>query len=172
MFFSKANNREDMDRLVRLYDVPPPADCVDRLARSGVIVRTARAYEKSRVVAWVGDRFGQAWADECAVAFSNHPVSCFIATQQGTIIGFACYESTCKNFFGPIGVGAAVRRRGIGRALLLSCLHAMAVGGYAYAVIGGGDHAHQFYAATVDAMEIKGSSPGIYRDRLKNREGG
>ena len=161
-----------MDRLVRLYDLPGVTACLDTLARQGISVRTARAYEKTPVVSWVRACFNQCWADECAVAFSNHPVSCFIATGKQTIIGFACYESTCKNFFGPIGVAATARRRGIGRALLLSCLHAMAVSGYAYAVIGGGDHASQFYARTVDAIEIKGSDPGIYRDRLVNREHG
>jgi len=51
--------------------------------------------------------------------------------------------------------------------LLLSCLHSMAENGYAYAIIGGsGD----FYAKTVGATKIEGSSPGIYRDRLKDKK--
>lgn len=157
-----------MDRVVRLYDLPSAGSHLRKLEKQGIIVRAARAYEKTQVVTWVGDQFSKEWADECSVAFSHQPVSCFIATEKGTILGFACYESTCKDFFGPIGIAKHARRRGIGKALLLSCLHAMAASGYAYAIIGGGDGAREFYAETVDAIEIEGSSPGIYRDRLKD----
>ena len=55
--------------------------------------------------------------------------------------------------------------RGIGRALLLSTLHAMSAAGYAYAIVGGAGDV-DFYAQTVGAIEIAGSTPGIYRDRL------
>ena len=102
-------------------------------------------------------------------AFSNHPISCFLATEEGEIIGFACYDCTCKNFFGPTGVVEEKRSRGIGKALLLCCLHAMAANGYGYAIIGGVGPA-DFYAKAVGAVEIKGSSPGVYRDRLKKTE--
>lgn len=159
-----------MDRLVRLYDLPPAEPHLKKLEKERVTIRAAMAYEKTQIVTWVRDTFSTGWADECSVAFSNHPVSCFIATEKGAIIGFACYESTCRNFFGPIGVAEHVRGRGIGKALLLSCLHAMAASGYAYAIIGGGDGAQKFYAETVGAIEIEGSSPGIYRDRLKDKE--
>ena len=158
-----------MDRVVRLYDLPPVGSHLEKLEKRGVIVRVARAYEKTQVVTWVGDQFSAGWADECCIAFSHHPISCFIATEKGAILGFACYETTCKNFFGPIGVAKHARRRGIGNALLLSCLHAMAASGYAYAIIGGGHGARAFYAETVGAAEIEGSSPGIYRDRLKDK---
>ena len=40
------------------------------------------------------------------------------------MLGFACYDVTCRNFFGPEGVAAKERGHGIGRALLLSALHA------------------------------------------------
>ena len=39
--------------------------------------------------------------------------------------------------------------------------------GYAYAVIGAaGDHVKGFYEKVVGAVEIEGSVPGIYSDRL------
>lgn len=161
-----------MDSLVRLYDLLPVEPHLKKLKEEGVTVRVARAYEKTPIVTWVKSSFGTGWADECSVAFSNHPISCFIATEKGTMVGFACYESTCKNFFGPIGVAEYARGRGIGKALLLACLHAMAASGYAYAIIGSGSGAGKFYAETVGAIEIKGSSPGIYRDRLKEGENG
>ncbi len=65
-----------------------------------------------------------------------------------------------------MGVAEQARNRGIGKALLLSALDAMSHIGYAYAIIGGVDSA-EFYIKTAGAVEIPGSSPGIYRDRLK-----
>jgi len=42
----------------------------------------------------------------------------------------------------------------------------MYASGYAYAIVGGADKLG-FYEKTIGAIEIPGSSPGIYRDRLK-----
>jgi ribosomal protein S18 acetylase RimI-like enzyme len=135
-----------------------------------VTIRVARSYEKQQVVEWVRRSFGEPWADECDAAFGNRPVSCFIATENGAIAGFACYDATCRDFFGPAGVADQARGRGIGSALLLTCLHAMAAIGYGYAIIGGAGSL-EFYRKVVAAIEIEGSSPGIYRDRLKPRDG-
>ena len=154
------------DMLVKLYDLPEVASLVKRLKDQGIVIRKAMPYEKHQVVKWVRNSFGEGWASECDVAFSNHPVSCFIATEAGEITGFACYDSTCNNFFGPTGVAEIKQGLGIGKALLLSCLHAMAANGYAYAIIGGVG-AGDFYAKTVGATTIEASSPGIYRDRLR-----
>jgi GNAT superfamily N-acetyltransferase len=158
------------DLLVRLYDLPEVLPRIEKLRGEGVTIRVARAYEKQQVVAWVRRHFGDPWAGECDAAFGNRPVSCFIATENGAIAGFACYDSTCRDFFGPAGVADHARGRGIGGALLLSCLHAMAAIGYAYAIIGGAGSV-EFYRRAVAAIEIEGSSPGIYRDRLKQDDG-
>ena len=48
---------------------------------------------------------------------------------------------------------------------MLCGLHAMATLGYAYAIIGGVREVELYWKA-VGAIEIEGSSPGIYRDRL------
>lgn len=154
------------DLLVKLYALPawPAAGALP----ADVVVRRALAHEKVPVVNWVGTHFGSGWAGECDVAFHRSPVSCHIALHQGELLGFACWDSTCRGFFGPLGVAEAWRGRGGGRALLLSCLHAMASAGYGYAVIGGAG-SPDFYAKTVGAVEIPGSSPGIYRDPLKKR---
>jgi GNAT superfamily N-acetyltransferase len=154
------------DMLVRLYDLPESGPHVKRLRDKGIVIRRAMPYEKHLVVEWVRDSFGDGWASECDVAFTNHPVSCFAATEAGEIIGFACHDSTCRNFFGPTGVARQKRGNGIGKALFLTCLHAMAAHGYAYAIIGGAGPT-AFYADTVGAMPIEGSSPGIYRDQLR-----
>ena len=157
------------DMLVRLYDLPEVTPLVRRLADQGIVIRRAMAHEKLPVVAWVRCAFGDGWAGECEVAFSRLPVSCLIATDQGAVIGFACHESTSRGFFGPTGVAEDRRGSGIGKALFLSCLHAMAAGGYAYAIIGGAGPT-AFYTRTVGAMPIPGSDPGIYRDPLRAPE--
>jgi ribosomal protein S18 acetylase RimI-like enzyme len=157
------------DMLVKLYELPEVEPVVRRLRDQGILIRRAMPSEKPLVVPWVRRTFGARWASECEVAFANKPVSCFIATGSGEIVGFCCYESTCRNFFGPMGVAESHRGRGVGRALTLSCLQAMAQVGYAYAIIGGVGPA-DFYTKVAGAVEIEGSSPGIYRDRLTERE--
>ena len=154
------------DMLVKLYDLPSLAHFIEPLKNNGIFIRRAMAYEKQIVVQWVHNEFGTGWASECDIAFSNQPISCYIATKEGIIIGFACYDSTSKDFFGPTGVTEMARGQGVGKALLLVCLHAMRENGYAYAIIGAAGPA-KFYTDTVGAMEIKGSIPGIYKDRLK-----
>ena len=154
------------DLLVKLYELPKADASQTSSLPPGTLVRTAMAYEKDIVVDWVRKQFGPAWAGECDVAFSNHPISCYIATRSGVIVGFACYDSTCRGFFGPIGLIEAMRGHGIGRALLLSCLASMAAIGYAYAVVGAVRDV-EYYARAVGAIEIPGSAPGIYQDRLK-----
>ena len=154
------------DMLVRLYDLPDSAPMRRRLADAGITIRRAMPYEKRAVVTWVGDRFGEPWACECDVSFSNRPISCYLATWEGRIVGFGCHDSTCANFFGPMGVDEDARGQGIGAALLLACLEAMRAGGYGYAIIGGVGP-REFYARVAGAIEIPDSSPGIYPDRLR-----
>jgi hypothetical protein len=55
---------------------------------------------------------------------------------------------------------------GIGKALLIAAMRGLADMGYAYAVIGAAGPV-EFYTRTLGAIPIPGSSPGIYRDRLK-----
>jgi len=157
------------DMLVKLYDLPEVDRDIKSLGDKGITIRRAMPSEKHVIVQWVGGMFGAGWASECDVAFGNHPVSCFVAVEKGRIVGFCCYESTCRNFFGPMGVAESHGGRGIGRTLTRSCLHAMARMGYAYAIIGGVGPA-EFYAKVAGAREIEGSSPGIYRDRLTESE--
>ena len=153
-----------MDMLVRLYDLPNDSARTARLEQDGIVVRRAMAHEKHKVVAWVAEQFGAAasgWASECEVAFSRSPVSCMVAVQKGGIVGFACYEVAARGIFGPIGVKDDSRVRGIGGLLLISALRDMHHIGYAYAVVG---HvgAPEFFAKTVGAESIAGSTPGMY----------
>ncbi|HEY6203588.1 MAG TPA: GNAT family N-acetyltransferase [Candidatus Limnocylindria bacterium] len=152
--------------LVRLYDIPEASARVATLHQAGVDVRRAIAPEKDVVVSWVRQQFGEGWASECEVSFARLPISCFRAQRGQEILGFACYDATAKAFFGPTGVLESERKQGIGTALLLMTLHAMAAQGYAYAIIGGVGPA-EFYANAVGAVAIAGSTPGIYAGLLR-----
>lgn len=157
------------DMLVRLYHLPAELPGFPDLARDGIEIRRALPPDKSRIVRWVTENFDEYWGSECDVSFSNKPVSCFVAVANKVkIVGFACYEATCKDYFGPTGVAAGYRGRGIGKALFLRCLYAMREMGYAYAVIGGAEEAMEFYRKTAGAFVIPDSVPGIYRDMIGN----
>jgi GNAT superfamily N-acetyltransferase len=156
-----------MDMLVKLYELPDSQAAYQRLQQAGITLRRALAPEKHIVTSWVRQNFSEAWASEVDVAFSRQPISCFIATQQRNVVGFACHDATCPNFFGPTGVEPNARQNGIGAALLFACLEAMKQQGFGYAIIGGVGPA-AFYSKTVGAIPIEGSEPGIYRGLLYN----
>jgi GNAT superfamily N-acetyltransferase len=157
--------------LVRLYELPASGARVEALRAEGIEVRRALAPERDVVVSWVRQQFGDGWASECAVSFGRLPISCFRAQRDQEVLGFACYDATAKAFFGPTGVLERQRKQGIGTALLLLTLEAMAAEGYAYAIIGAAGPA-DFYARAVGAVPIAGSTPGIYRNLLRGgREG-
>ena len=149
------------DMLVKLYDLPNLHEPLCRTKGIGIDIRRPNPWEKSILLKWAGSTFSSAWALECERAIATSPPSCYIAVEKDTLIGFACYDCTRRNFFGPTGVAEAARGRGVGLSLLLACLHAMRDDGYAYAIIGGVGPA-QYYSKTVGATLIEGSSPGIY----------
>lgn len=150
--------------LVKLYGLPPLAPALATAARHGCAVRRAFSMDKAATLAWVQAAF-PSWVAETEAAFSRLPVTCFIAQREQTIVGFACHDATCANFFGPTAVAENERGHGVGRALLLATLHAQKEQGYAYAIIGGVGPA-AYYAKAVGAILIEGSNPGIYASRL------
>jgi len=152
--------------LVNLLKLPPAAPALDELRREGLAVRRAQPWELTAVREWVSRNFQPAWADEISVGFARQPVTVFVALREGRLVGFAAYECTRRDFFGPTGVADAERGRGVGRALLLAALWAMREMGYAYAVVGGVGPA-EFYARQVGATLIPDSSPGVYADPLR-----
>lgn len=148
------------DMLVRLYALPPLAPALADCAGKGITIRRPLAPEKPAVLAWVREHFQSSLA-EVETAFAHVPARCFVALRDGAVAGFACHDVTCRNYFGPEGVAPTARGLGIGRALLLSALHAQRTAGYAYAIIGGVGPA-AFYRTTVGATDIADSTPGIY----------
>ncbi|MEN7550972.1 GNAT family N-acetyltransferase [Rapidithrix thailandica] len=156
------------DMLVKLYTLPSVEEAIKKLKANGITVRRALVPEKHFVTNWVGKHFSQYWQSECEVAFSRQPVSCYLALEQGKIIGFACYEVTCKNFFGPTGVLESHRGKGLGKVLLVKALEAMKELGYGYAIIGGVGPA-DFYTRAVGAMLIENSEPGVYEGLIRDK---
>jgi predicted N-acetyltransferase YhbS len=154
------------DMLVNLQRLPPVDEALEGLRTAGVVVRRARPWELTQVRGFVSDNFSQTWADEISVGLVRQPVTVFVALREGRLLGFAAYECTRKNFFGPTGVLEQERGRGVGRALLLAALRGLRELGYAYAVIGGVGPA-EFYERAVGARLIPDSSPGVYADPLR-----
>jgi predicted N-acetyltransferase YhbS len=154
-----------IDMLVRLYDLPDSSKTYQTVADSGITLRRARAFEKHTVTAFVRANFSEKWVSEAEVAMTRQPISCFIATKDKEIIGFACYDTTLRGFFGPTGVLESARQLGVGKALLMRSLEALRESGYAYAIIGGVGP-KEFYEKNCGAIEIPGSDPGTYTDLL------
>lgn len=112
------------DLLVRLYSIKL-ADLKRKADDVGVSIRPALAPELHLIVSWVRERFSENWASEVAVAFSRQPVACLIAVEGGKLLGFACYDTTARGFFGPTGVDPDARGKGIGLSLFSACLQTM-----------------------------------------------
>lgn len=153
------------DMLVNLLQLPDIAPLLQSLSDQGVQIRRALPPDKFRIVDWVREHSGPSAAGECDVCFAHAPVSCYIATRGAKIIGYACYNATAPDFFGPTRVDEAERGLGIGKALLIMCLKGLLEQGYIYAVIGGVGPV-PFYEKCVGATLIPDSTPGIYKDFL------
>jgi len=154
------------DMLVNLLKLPPRAPALLELHSADVAIRRAQAFEITPVRRFIETNFTVAWADEISVGFANQPVTVYIATRDGQVIGFAGYECTRRAFFGPMGVSESARGHGIGRSLLLACLWGLRELGYAYGIIGGAGPT-DFYQRAVGAIIIPDSEPGIYTDLLR-----
>jgi GNAT superfamily N-acetyltransferase len=153
------------DMLVKLYELPDLMPEVNRLAADGITIRRALAPEKHVVGEWIEGLFGSHWRSECEVSFARLPIACFIAVEGQKLLGFGCYDASAKGFFGPSGVDESARGKGVGKALLIACLHGMWMEGYVYAIIGAAGPV-AFYEKAVGATVIEGSTPGIYKGLL------
>ncbi len=156
------------DMLVKLYELPPIEPVIQQQAQQGIDIRRVLVAEKHFVAKWVRANFSEHWVSETEVAFAHQPPACFIAVHDGEVIGFACYDTTAKGFFGPTGVDEKQRGKGIGKALLLVCLHALWAEGYIYGIIGGAGPV-DFYTKAVGATVIEDSQPGIFRWLLRDK---
>ena len=150
------------DMPVKLYELPPLQPQLEQ----NITIRRVLVAEKHIVLAWIRSHFSEYWVSETDITFTQQPPSCFIATQDSEMLGFACYDATSKGFFGPTGVSEQARGKGTGKALLIATLHDMLAQGYGYAIIGGVGPA-DFYSKAVGATSIPDSSPGVYKGMLE-----
>jgi len=152
-----------LDMLVKLYEVQDDPMLMDKLKGKGILIKKAMTPDLTTITTWVKEQFGQGWADECTAGILVG--GCWIATKDGEVIGFACYDATLLNFFGPTGVREDMRGQGIGKALLIRCMISMKEKGFAYAVIGSAGPM-DFYKKAVGAIPIEGSAPGAYKNMV------
>ena len=169
------------DMLVKLYTLPDSVALQAQLAAEQITIRRAVPQESPVLSAWVRRYFDESWAIGCEFALTQRPVTCFLAVMHEQlypqphhpydlpaeqVLGFACYDVASKGMFGATGVHPAYRGRGIGTALLVTTLHAMAEAGYQYAIIGWAG-SPSWYARTVGAQLIPDSEPGGFRGPLR-----
>jgi GNAT superfamily N-acetyltransferase len=168
------------DMLVKLYELPPLQPALDALASINIAIRRAEIGEEHVIKPWIAKHFKPGWAAGIAFAIYRSPGSFFVAIQKALpdpnrsdpydlpperLVGFACYDTSSRGMFGPMGVQKEFEGRGIGKALLLASLHAMREEHYAYAIIGWAGPV-DWYAKTVGATIISGSEPGPFRGKL------
>ena len=159
------------DMLVNLYRIPSSYEIEKKLLAKGIQIKKALAPDRSRIVAFSKNCANDDYSDEVKVAFSNNPITCYIAIRQKKLIGFACYEATAKNFFGPMAVLESERKKGIGKALLLKSLESMQELGYAYAIIGWPTKsAIDFYKNCTNAIMIDDKFSEIYKRMIESNE--
>lgn len=144
---------EGCDMIVGLTNLPSYEEV------EGVRIKRAFVGDKDSILEFIGENFSKNWIYEAEHALLEPVSKCFIATENGKVLGFACYDSSARGFFGPIGVLESERHRKIGKALLIRTLESMREYGYAYAIIGWVSSAEMFYRKTVGAEFIKNGNP-------------
>lgn len=143
---------KECDMIANLTRLP---ECI---SVEGIKIKRVYPTDKTRVMNFIRENFHEGWALEAEYAIMQLPGKCFIAVEGRKILGFACYDTSAKGFFGPVGVAKAVRKKNIGKALTLRTLHAMKEYGYGYAIIGWVGPA-DFYRKICGAEYIEGGEP-------------
>ena len=95
------------DMLVKLYPLPTAPGLEEALQEKGITIKKALAPDMSKIIAFTEANGHPSWADEIRVCFMNQPASVYIAVKDQEIIGFGCYETTARGFFGPTLVAAS-----------------------------------------------------------------
>ena len=157
-----------MDLLVRLYDLPLLEKEIEKMRNCGVKLQHGFPPDREYVLSWVEKHTSIYAKGEAAKAFANTPASIILAVKDGDIVGYACYDATAPDFFGPTEVDKAYQGQGIGRALLIASMHALRAKGYGYAIIGSAGPV-DFYKKCVGAIEIPDSDVGLYASFLRRR---
>jgi len=126
-------------------------DCV----AAGALARRASHQDHDKVLTFINHNFGRVWRFEVAHAFERDPPPLFITEDNGAITGFAAHDLNNRGlgFFGPTGVTASHRGRGLGRELLLASLADLRALGFERTIIPWTD-ALDFYAKSCGARPL------------------
>lgn len=108
-----------------------------------------------QLVSFVKENFNATWASEVKSGLYKSDPTCFIATLDAKIIGFACFDATARGYFGPTGINSSYRGLNIGQALYIETLKLMKSYGYGYAVVGATtDELSNFYGKYLDLVKL------------------
>ncbi len=66
------------------------------------MIKVVKINDRIPILAFVQKQFQKNWVYEVEYALMESVSKCFIATEGGKILGFACFDSSAKGFFGPI----------------------------------------------------------------------
>lgn len=150
------------DMLCSLIHLPAIEPILEKVKGHGVTIRRPNPWEQTALRKFIEEHFSVGWADEVSVAFHAKPVTCFVAIHEKKIVGFAGYECTRRNYFGPTGVAPSFEKMGIGTALLQAALRGLQSLGYSYAVIGSVSSI-EYYQKAAGAVVIPfADGKGIY----------
>jgi mycothiol synthase len=105
----------NMDVDLRRPDFSAPAP-------DGLDVHRLALDEYPSFSAWMQETWDVDWANEVSLVVGRDPVSCWVARDGNSFLGFAAYDTNRRGWFGPMGSNAAARGRGIGRTLLRRCM--------------------------------------------------
>ncbi len=150
------------DMIVNLLDLPE-YDVNEHAKKMNVKIFKPLAPDKYAVCEFVEKISTRAAAAECDVCFARLPVTCFVATVDGALVGYACYDAVAKDYFGPTAVLPQFRGKGIGKMLLFKALQAMREDGYIYAIIGSVGPV-EFYEKMVNAKIIDKENRGVHKN--------
>jgi GNAT superfamily N-acetyltransferase len=108
-----------------------------RLRDVGVEVRRASPIDRPLLDAFFAAHFGPDWRLEAELSLNNDPPALHQALRGGQVIAFAAHSTQNREwgFFGPMGTAPDARGLGVGRVLLLRCLHDLQRAGHRTAVI-------------------------------------
>ena len=66
------------------------------------MIKVVKINDRIPILAFVQKQFQKNWVYEVEHALMESVSKCVIATEGGIILGFACFDSSAKGFFGPI----------------------------------------------------------------------
>jgi len=122
----------DMTVKLRHYEMPKV------MLDDGMKIMRATLKDREELVRFISEGFGETWVKTIQIALEEDHPPLYIARKEEELIGFACYDSVRhqKGVYGPMGTSPKVRTKGVGYALLHTCLEKMKQKGYEYAILG------------------------------------